>query len=317
MRPATKRFFWSILVQLLVVAAILRPGDLNGYQGFLPSQLLHDRIVDGLAIAWWYALAWNITSGLELFLWARIFGTGAGGMPRQRKLLTDMLNIVIYFLVTVIVAVHVFKQPVSGVFATSGIVAIVIGLALQNTLGDLFAGLALNFERPFKAGDWITLDGNVQGIVLVTNWRATHIRTRTGDDMVVPNGTIAKARLTNHMVPTKNHLANIEVPLIYGFNAAEIEALLKATAVTVPGVLTDPGPIVLMHELRNDVVVWRLYFFIDEFARLVVIRGQVSQAVYTAFHSSPAGAFLPRNEIWLHKADPAAPLIKHIPGESE
>lgn len=317
MRPATKRFFWSILVQALVVAAILRPGDLNGYQGFLPSQLLHDRIVDGLAIAWWYALAWNITSGLELFLWARVFGTGAGGMPRQRKLLTDMLNIVIYFLVTVIVAVHVFKQPVSGVFATSGIVAIVIGLALQNTLGDLFAGLALNFERPFKAGDWITLDGNVQGIVLVTNWRATHIRTRTGDDMVVPNGTIAKARLTNHMVPTKNHLANIEVPLIYGFNAAEIEALLKTTAVTVPGVLTDPGPIVLMHELRNDVVVWRLYFFIDEFARLVVIRGQVSQAVYTAFHSSPAGAFLPRNEIWLHKADPAAPLIKHIPGESE
>lgn len=314
MRAETRRFFWSILVQVLVVAAILRPDDLGGYQGFLPSQLLHDKVVDGLAIAWWYALAWNITSGLELFLWSRIFGSGVGGMPRQRKLLTDMLNIIIYVLTTATVAVHVFKQPVTGVFATSGIVAIVIGLALQNTLSDLFAGLALNFERPFKAGDWVTLDGNVQGMVLVTNWRATHIRTRTGDDMVVPNATIAKARLTNHMVPSKNHLANIEVPLIYGFDAAEIEDLLKTTAVTVPGVLSDPGPIVLMHEMRNDVVVWRLYFFINEFARLVIIRGQLAQAVYTAFRSGPAGAFLPRNEIWLHKADPAA-STKSVSGE--
>jgi len=299
-----RKFLLSIIVQIVVVVAILRPGDIDGYDGFYLSSMLPGWLVDGLAIAWWYSLAWNITSGLELFVWSRIFGHGAGGVPRQRKLLTDMLNIVIYIATTAIVALHVFKQPVTGLFATSGIVAIVLGLALQNTLGDLFAGLALNFERPYKAGDWVTLDNGVQGLVLVTNWRSTHIRTRTADVLVVPNGAVAKARLTNHAQPSKIHLANVEVPLTYGFDDAAVEARLRAAAASVDGILSDPGPLVLIHEMKADVVIWRLYVFIDDFARLTVIRGMLMRAVHAHLRSDGATvAFLPRTDIWIHPAE--------------
>ncbi len=314
MRAETRRLYRSILIQILVTFLILPPEYLSGYQAYLPASLLHENVIDGLTIIWWYALAWNLASALELLLWSRIFGTGVGGMPRQRKLLTDMLTIVLYVLATAVVAVQVFNQPITGVFATSGIFVIVIGLALQNTLSDLFSGLALNLERPFKAGDWVTLDGGIQGLVLVTNWRATHIRTRTADELIIPNSAIAKARLTNHMVPNKVHLANIEVPLRYGFDGPAVEALLKETALTVNGVLTDPAPIILMHEMRPDAAIWRAYFFINDFARLVIIRGQVSLAVYSALKASPDGAFLPRHHIWLHQADAA---LSHPPSSGD
>ncbi len=293
MKRETKDFIYSICVQIIVVTAILRPADVPWFSGTLPSTILPAWLVSGLAIAWWYALAWNLTSALDLFVWSRLFGGGRDGAPRQRKLLTDIINILIYLAATAVIAVHVFNQPMTGLFATSGILAIVLGMALQNTLGDLFAGLALNFERPYKAGDWITLDGGTQGFVLVTNWRSTHLRTRTADEVVVPNGTVAKARLTVHSRPTNNHLSNIELPLKYGFDEAAVETLLKESARKVSGVLADPGPIVLLHEMKYPVVTWRLYFYIDDFARLVVIKGQVAREVYSAFRQSELARFLP------------------------
>jgi small-conductance mechanosensitive channel len=71
----------------------------------------------------------------------------------------------------------VFQQPISAFLATSGVMAIVLGLALQNTLADVFSGLAINIERPYMAGDWISVTDRVSGQVIEVNWRATRIRT--------------------------------------------------------------------------------------------------------------------------------------------
>ena len=78
-------------------------------------------------------------------------------------------------------------QPIEGLLATSGIVALVLGLALQSTLADLFSGIALNIEDPFGAGDRITVDGGNEGQAIEINWRATRIRNRSGDTTVIPN----------------------------------------------------------------------------------------------------------------------------------
>lgn len=303
MRTETRRFFRSALVLLLVAAAMVRPEHIGMGEGVLPSRMLPGLVLDVLTVVWWYALAWTVAGGLELFVWSRLFGSGADGVPRQRKLLTDVAHVLLYVVATAVVAVKVFDQPPTGIFATSGILVIVVGLALQSTLADLFSGLALNLERPFKAGDWITLDNGVQGLVLVTNWRATHIRTRSADELVVPNAVIARGRLTNHMRPTRTHLASVEVPLRFGFDETAVADLLKATAAGVPGVLPDPAPLVLMHEMRADAVVWRVFVYVDDFARLAVIRGEVTRALYAALRTGPAGDFLPRQHVWLHPVD--------------
>ena len=100
-----------------------------------------------------------------------------------------------------------------GLLATSGALAIIIGLALQSSLGDVFSGIVLNIERPYRVGDWIILDDSVQGKVIETNWRATHILTGNQDVAIVPNSVIAKSKLVNCSTPTKIHGASIRVRL--------------------------------------------------------------------------------------------------------
>ena len=88
------------------------------------------------------------------------------------------------------------------VMATTAVGAVVIGLALQDTLGNLFAGLAIQIEKPFRVGDWVTIGGQ-DGIVSEITWRATKMRTKAGNFVVVPNSMLAKDTITNYCEPTR------------------------------------------------------------------------------------------------------------------
>lgn len=77
------------------------------------------------------------------------------------------------------VVAYVFNAPVGTLIATSGAVAIVLGLALQSTLGDVFSGIALNLARPYGIGDWLVLSNGIEWKVVETNWRATHLLVQT------------------------------------------------------------------------------------------------------------------------------------------
>lgn len=305
MSRETKRFIRSLIISLVLVYAVLEPRHVPFMWTWLISPYLPFWLDIPLAVLAWFSLARTVITGFELFVWRRMYGESLDGVPRQRKLLTDLFNVALYVIAAGFIAVEVFDQAPTGIFATSGVVAIVLGFALQQLLGDIFAGVALNLERPFKAGDWITLD-NIQGVVLMTNWRATHLRTRTMDLMVVPNAVVGRARLINHSRPQVRHLDNVEVPLQYGYDEEALKSLLKEAALTVEGVLADPAPIILLHEMRPVTMLWRIYFFTDNFAGLVVMKGQILNAAYAALRISDMALYLPRNETILHLDTPGA-----------
>ena len=109
----------------------------------------------------------------------------------------DLVVGVIYIGAILSVVAYVFNAPVGTLIATSGAVAIILGLALQSTLSDVFSGIALNLARPYGVGDSLQLGNGIEGKVMETNWRATHLLTGANDLVVVPNSDLAKARLTN------------------------------------------------------------------------------------------------------------------------
>ncbi len=88
-------------------------------------------------------------------------------------LLQDLIVAVVYLGVALSILGFVFKAPIGTLVATSGVVAIIFGLALQNTLGDVFSGIALTLGRPFVIGDWIVLGDGTEGRVIENNWRST------------------------------------------------------------------------------------------------------------------------------------------------
>lgn len=80
-----------------------------------------------------------------------------------------------YILATLQIIDKLFGLPVGALLATSGAVAIVVGLALQSALGDAFSGIVLNLTRPYRIGDWIVVDSALEGQVIETNWRAASL----------------------------------------------------------------------------------------------------------------------------------------------
>src|SRR5690606_14202522 len=93
--------------------------------------------------------------------------------------------------------------------ATSAVSAVVVGFALQDTLGNAFAGLAIQSEKPFNVGHWITV-GEHEGRVAEVTWRATKLRTKTGNFVIVPNSEVGKAPITNYSEPAAPTRLSIE-----------------------------------------------------------------------------------------------------------
>ncbi len=120
---------------------------------------------------------------------------------RQTTLFSDLFGAAIYIATALIILNSVFALPVTGLLATSGVLAIVLGLALQNTLADVFAGMAVGVEAPFGVGDRIQIDNKIEGQVVQVNWRSIRIQTDGDDIAIIPTARSPRPRSSTEVSP--------------------------------------------------------------------------------------------------------------------
>jgi len=183
------------------------------------------------------------------------------------KLLKDVVGALIYLGALFAIVALVFVQPVTSLLTTSGVVAVVLGLALQNTLGDVFSGIALNMEHPYRQGDWIQLDNGFEGEVVEINWRATHLRSRDDTEIVQPNSSMATARIVNYHYPNKTYAFSVQLRLDYKLPPLRAKAILKAAALAYENVKTDPAPIPQVWDFEESTVLYNVKVWVDDFAQ--------------------------------------------------
>jgi small-conductance mechanosensitive channel len=123
---------------------------------------------------------------------------------REQRFLLDVVGTLLYLSASLAIVTDVFDIPLKGVLA------IVLGLALQSTLSDLFSGLLINATALYRVGDTISLDSATEGRVVEITWRATHLARANRDLIVVPNSTIAKSRIVNASVPHRPHATVVQ-----------------------------------------------------------------------------------------------------------
>ena len=271
-------------VLLLITALIPRPGNAIGSFLFAPRPAGLHLPLEFFGLAWWILGAWLVKSLLDLVLRRTIFPND--NEPHARRLFADLASGLVYVVAFVGVVETVMKQPISGVLATSGVLAIVLGLALQNTLADVFSGLAINIERSFRAGDWITLNGGVEGEIMEINWRATRIRTAVNDMIVIPNSIVAKAIVTNHRRLNRPLLCIVAITVDHRVPADRVIGELKKAAGLSAGVAGDYPPSVSACAFAGACVCYELCFGIDDFESLPVVQSAVICRVTEGFRSA-------------------------------
>ena len=185
---------------------------------------------------------------------------GPNGAPR---LLVDLVTFALIVITVGLLLSRVWHYPVGDLLTTLGLGSIVIGLALQDTLGNLFAGISLMTERPYAIGDWITIDGT-EGRVVEVNWRAVHVMTRNQDLVVFPNAMVAQSVIVNEVRPSPLKAVPVSVGFSYNDPPNQAKAVLREAARDTRGVRHDPAPTVRVTGYDDSSIGYEVRLFIDD-----------------------------------------------------
>ena len=224
-------------------------------------------------IAWWLAIAWLISAIVRTVL---VFKRRAV----ETRFLQDLCAGMMYGGAILGIIANAFDMALNGLLAASGVIAIVLGLALQSTLSDLFSGVVLNMSKPYHPGDWVILDGGLEGRVIETNWRATQLLTASNDIAIVPNNLVAKARLVNASNPTGAYGLTVTVKLGPTVAPASGVAVLQTAMLGCNRILRSPPATVMVRSLDALALECQLAFFVPAIEQGLGARNEVFDLVY-------------------------------------
>jgi CRP-like cAMP-binding protein len=162
---------------------------------------------------------------------------------------------------------------------------VVVGFALQDTLGNLFAGLAIQIEKPFRVGQWIHVgdrDGQVQEIT----WRATKLRTKDGEFLVVPNSIMSKDPVLNYSEPTLENVVSVEVGSSYSIPPNDVKAAILEAIRNAPLAMKAPEPKVLIKGFGASSIDYIAYFWVRDYGLEREARDQVRSHIWYEFRRS-------------------------------
>jgi small-conductance mechanosensitive channel len=240
-----------------------------------------DLDADAIAVRLVKTLFWLIAVHAVLsFLNALLFAHAKEGSWRSRLpgLFVDLIRVVLWLVGAAIILSTVWGQDLRQLVTALGVGSIVLGLALQEPLGNLFSGIMLMIERPLAIGDRLTI-GGAGGVVITTNWRAIHLQTANKDLLVVPNSVLAKQSFINQNRPAKLHRETVILRFSRDDPPNHVKRILLDTALRTRGVLSSPAPQVELEDFAESAViyavkihmasVWDRGPVLDEFRTLV------------------------------------------------
>ena len=300
-------------VALLVLARFLLPAEdksrarlpftyllLAGLFGGLAAAL-DGNVSVGRVFAFLYTFFLLASCGRSVVLLAVdvVFGRRTHRAPP--RIFRDVTQAVVYVIVLMITLRAVGVEP-SSLLTTSALLTAVVGLALQDTLGNMVSGLALQMQRPFQVGDWIQFDPDPRQIGQVTevNWRATTVMTNELVELIVPNALLAKAPIRNYSRPSPVSRRTITVQGPYESSPRRVHDAILAAISNTPGVLADPPPWVQTRNFAESGIDYAVYFFTDDFASRDRVDGHVRDRVWYALQRGEVQIPYPQRTVHMH-----------------
>jgi len=205
------------------------------------------------------------------------------GRPEMPALLRDLIRYGVFILLAVIILRAVWGENLSVLVGALGIGGVVLGFALQETLSNFFAGLALLAEQPFAQGDWIRIGSAPEGQVEHVTWRATKIRTRDNDYLIFPNSMVAKEIINNFRLPNVLHAIRMQIGTSYEDPPDHVKKTLLDVLGSVPSVLKNPPPVVFLKAYGDSSISYEVKCFIDNYERRPIIEDEVMNRIWYAF----------------------------------
>jgi len=187
--------------------------------------------------------------------------------------LTQNIARIIIFMVGILIILNTLGISIAPILATLGVGGLAVALAMQDTLGNIFAGFYVVMSRQIRVGDYVKLDSGEEGYVVDITWRATKIRALANNLILIPNEKLTKAIATNYYLPEKEMSVLMQVGVHYDSDLKHVEKVTievaKQTLKEVKGGVPEFEPFIRYHTFSdfsiNFTVILRAKEFVDQY----------------------------------------------------
>ncbi len=230
-----------------------------------------------------YLAARGVVRLLDVAFWNWFIPRHYGA--KAPNLIPDLVSVVVWLVAAGTLLARMSDQAATGIIAFSSVSVAVIGFALKSLIADLFAGIAISIERPFKIGDWLDLGSSGRGRVLEINWRSTHLEEQDKNTLVVPNSRLSEMVIRNTSRPTPWYIERLTVILDHHVTAHQVERLLLSAAAQVPEIARIDEPAkARLNSYTEKGIEWALQFPVPTLGDASAIRYHVWRNVLRNLH---------------------------------
>ncbi len=248
-----------------------------------------------------FVFAWRLTANLLAWYAQRLSKTAELELSEELIPLLRRLSLLILALIGLSILLGYFEVEITGLIATLGIGSLAIALAAQASLSDLFSGIVIMIDRPFRVGDRIELqDLDTWGDVTDLGLRSTRIRTRDNRLVIVPNSTIGKSLIVNHSFPNDNYRIEFHIGVGYDNDLEFARMTMIEAAGAVEGIMSSRPIEALLIEMAESVLVFRVRVWIQSYVDTRRITDKVNTAIYNALLEKGISMPYPQTEVHHH-----------------
>ena len=256
-------------------------------------------------IALWLSLMFVGVRLAGAFLFDLVFRIRKG--REAPSLIRDLFSIVAYILIVAFILKHFFDLSLGALLSGSALLGVILGLALQDTLGNLFSGISLHADKPFEVGDVITV-GKWMGVVESVTWRAAKIRTFTNHIVLVSNSQIAKEAI--EVCPADNPNARLVFfNALYSHHPARVIQVVREAIRETENVRREPAPVVRVRNLADFAVDYEIKYWLEDYVRFNDTDALLRQRIWYAFKRAGLSFAYPTQTLYIERPKTAASLV--------
>jgi small-conductance mechanosensitive channel/CRP-like cAMP-binding protein len=264
-----------------IVSSITRSPDGNGMKLYLAATV--------------FLCANAVLQLLNLLIWDYAFKQKRGvSIPR---LVVDVIDFVVLAAVALALLKTVFAVNLNAFLVTSTVVSAVVGLSLQDVLGSVVAGMALQMERPFAVGDWVLI-GDIEGQVTQMNWRTLTIRTRENNAVILPNSNVSKQTIVNFTRFTP-FMLKVQIGLEYNLPPGDVKSALMAAMRECGAALDDPVPSVVLTSFDASSIAYEARFWANDYGSKTILLDSVRTRIWYTLKRSGMEVPFPQMDVTL------------------
>ena len=227
-------------------------------------------------ILWWIVPAILINLAVKRFIWVPLEQKTNRNIP---KIVTNSVVFFVYLLTFFGIIAYVFDQKLTSILATSGVLAMIIGLAIQVNIANIFSGIVINVEQPFRVGDWIKIDHKFKGKVIDITWRTTRILTQQGNILCFPNSYTSESPINNYCYPDQHVWVKVIIHVNPTYPPEKIKKICLDAMLSIDGLVKDSEPLIRF-QLSDWSADYILLFCINDYEKKMQYKSEVYERIW-------------------------------------